>query len=135
MKTRLGLTAILMLIALMSTVSGYSSMRKLEARTLAGTAVSRVREALSAVQQGTTNLALQRNGSFRVAEEVDLRSVDWSKVSDDTASTHTQVILVADNGDDDEDKGDDDEGGDGGDEEEGGGEGGWDRTWDAPKLG
>jgi len=140
MKRCLVVLAVGFSLAVMSGQPGYSSAQgddlaiKHWTGALAG-------KATGFTTYGGTDLSPQRDGSFLLARGMmDLRDVDWATVKDakDADAKKGEASVNSDengNGDDEEaeEDGGDDEEGEGEEEEEA--EGGWDRVWDAPKLG
>ncbi len=126
-------------LAGMTAQSGYCSVAGVESATKRWTDFQPMKVLLP-LPLTLTDLSLPGYGSFLLAKEVDLREVDWEAVKNDKSGSHEGKATVSENSNDDgddevEETGDEeqDENGDKDEEEEEGG--GWDRLWDAPKLG
>jgi hypothetical protein len=136
MKRCFVVLAIVFSLAVMAAQPGYGSLTRTGLAGMHGTGVLPIK-ALGPIPY-TTSIALpEGRGSFLVAEDIDLRDVDWDKVKvgkngggDGKDSVNGDKGGNGDDGEDDEK--DEETQGEKEEEEEGGG---WDRTWDAPRLG
>ena len=133
MRTRFCLIVIVSLVGAMAALPGYCSVPDLNAQPGLGPTLGGMKSpVVSSYDIGGP--ASVNNGLMRLAHDIDLREVDWTRMQEKIAAEKAETTVASDdtgNGDDEE--ADEDE--NGGDEEEGGEEGGWDRVWDAPKLG
>jgi hypothetical protein len=124
-------------LAVMAAQTGYCSVAGVALATKPWTDVQPVNASLS-LPPTPAGLSLSGDGSFLLAKDVDLRDIDWGKVTDgENGNGESKDSVNGDkNGDDDdeaEESGDEEKGEKEEAEDEGGG--GWDRLWDAPRLG
>jgi hypothetical protein len=133
MRTRFCSVVIVLLIGAMAPLPGYCSVPDLNGQNGLGTTFGGMKNPL-VPSYDIAGVSLVNSELLGLIHDRDLREVEWTALHETNRVEPARMILAHD----DRDEGDDEEAdeGDGGDEEEEGGEeGGWDRTWDAPKLG
>jgi hypothetical protein len=156
MRRFLAITAILLPLAVLATQAGSNSLPRVDSQVQWGALPTKA----SPAQDAVANAPFQkdRNASFVIAHsaadspgkgskagngsgpDVDLRDVDWDSMKAEkkgkTAKNGNGKNLAGvANGDKGDENGDDEEDEKDGEDKEDEGEGGWDRLWDAPKLG
>ena len=134
MKKTLVVLAIVFSIAAMTAQPGYSAVQGVDPAT---TYISGVQHANGngIIPFASSEDSSQRAASFLLAKEVDLREVDWGPSKQATQVDEAQgttVTVQNANGEEEEEEGDEEEGEEDEEDEE---DSGWDRVWDAPKLG
>jgi len=143
MKLWLSMLVILLPLGVMAAPAGYSSFSHPDLEALGGTpsltgapATQNLSHDSLKDQRPTLILAHSAadapgKSEGSAEEEIDLREVDWDKVKADKKDKGGKTEVG--NGDKEEEEAGEEKEEEG--EEEKGEEGGWDRLWDAPKLG
>jgi hypothetical protein len=131
MKRWLAVVIFLLPFAVTAAQSGTNVLASVDTSTAsvasAGPSATETDQAVPFSQEDPPGAPLDR---FRIAKEVDLRDADWAR-SKSGGNGNGDKNGNGDEEEEDEENGDEEKDGD---EEEKGGEG-WDRSWDAPKLG